>query len=169
MAFTVTHTIETDVDGFWNAFLDPELGRALADDLKEYAGFEVIEERRDAQGNYHRRIQCWTKFEIPSIAQKFVGDGKYAEVGFFDNVTKRYKAQYLPNMNSDKIRTDYVLYARPLGDGKHCERVIEMENTVKIFGIGGMLANMLERTQREAHDHSAEFTNKWLRARGQTR
>jgi hypothetical protein len=163
--YTVTHKIETDVDSFWNAFLDPQLVRALMDDLKEYAGYEVVEERRDESGNFHRRLQCWTKLEIPAIAQKFVGDGKYAEVGVFDNAKKRYKAQYLPNQNSDKIRTDFEIYARPIGDGTHCERVIEVDNTVKIFGIGGMLASLLERTQREVHQHSADFTNHWLRVR----
>ena len=167
MGYTVTHKIETDVDGFWKAFLNPELGLAIQDDLKEYAGFEVIEERRDEHGNVHRRINCWTKFEIPAIAQKFVGDGKYAEIGIFDSATKRYKAQYIPNMNSDKIRTDFVVYARALGNGQHCERVIEVDNTVKVFGIGGMLASVMEKTQREVHEHSADFTNKWLRARGQ--
>lgn len=169
MTYTVTHKIETDVAGFWNAFLDPQLVRAIMDDLKEYAGYEVVEERRDDNGNLHRRINCWTKFEIPSIAQKFVGDGKYAEVGFFDNSKKHYKAQYLPNQNSDKIRTDFVISARPIGDGKHCERVIEVVNTVKVFGIGGMLSSILEKTQREAHTHSADFTNKWLRERGQAK
>jgi hypothetical protein len=169
MGYTVTHKIETDVDGFWNAFLDPELGQAMADDLKEYAGFEVVEERRDEHGNVHRRINCWTKFEIPAIAQKLVGDGKYAEIGTFDNAAKRYKAQHLPNMNPDKIRTDFVIYARPIGDGKHCERVIEVNNTVNVFGIGGILASIMEKTQREVHTHSADFTNKWLRERGATK
>ena len=166
MGYTVTHKIETDVDGFWSAFLDPELGRAIADDLKEYAGFEVVEERRDEHGNLHRRVQCWTKIEIPAIAQKLVGDGKYAEVGFYDHAAKRYKAQYIPNMNSDKIRTDFVIHARPCTNGKHCERVIEVDNTVKVFGIGGILAGIMEKTQREVHTHSADFTNQWLRARG---
>jgi hypothetical protein len=129
----------------------------------------VVEERSDEQGNLHRRINCWTKFEIPSIAQKLVGDGKYAEVGFFDNIRKRYKAQYIPNMSSDKIRTDFEIYARPIGEGKQCERVIEVENTVKVFGIGGMLASVLERTQREVHQHSADFTNKWLREHARAR
>jgi hypothetical protein len=169
MSYKVTHKIETNVDGFWNAFFDPELSQALMDDLKEYAGFEILEERKDDQGNVHRRIHCWTKIEIPAIAQKLVGDGKYTEVGFFDNAKKRYKAQYLPNMNSDKIHTDVEIYAQPLGDGKHCERVIQVVNTVKVFGIGSMLASLLERTQREAHTHSADFTNNWLRSRGQNR
>jgi hypothetical protein len=169
MTYTVTHKIETDVDGFWTAFLDPQLVRAIMDDLKDYAGYEVVEERRDESGNLHRRLQCWTKIEVPAIAQKLVGDGKYAEVGFFDNASKRYKAQYLPNQNSEKIRTDFVIYARPIGDGKHCERVIEVENTVKVFGIGGVLASLLERTQREVHTHSADFTNQWLRDRGRAK
>ena len=169
MGYTVTHTIETDVEGFWKAFLDPELGQAIQDDLKEYAGFEVVEERRDEQGNLHRRINVWSKFEIPAIAQKLVGDGRYAEVGFFDNSAKRYKAKYIPNKSADKIHTDFVIYARPVNGGKHCERVIEVDNTVKVFGIGGMLASVMEKTQREVHDHSAEFTNKWLRARGQAK
>jgi hypothetical protein len=169
MAYTVTHKIETDVEGFWKAFLDPELMSAIAEDLKEYAGFEVVEERRDEQGNVHRRVNCWTKFEIPAIAQKLVGDGKYAEVGIFDNAQKRYKGQYLPNKSAEKIRTDFVIYARPIGDGTHCERVIETDNVVKVFGIGGVLASLMERTQREGHDHSAEFTNKWLRANGRAR
>jgi hypothetical protein len=168
-SYTVTHKIETDVDGFWNAFLDPELGRALMDDLKEYAGFEILEERKDEHGNVHRRINCWTKIEIPAIAQKLVGDGKYTEVGIYDHAKRRYKAQYLPNMNADKLQTHVEIYAQPLGDGKHCERVIQVVNTVKVFGIGSMLASLLERTQREAHVHSADFTNKWLRSTGKNR
>lgn len=166
MPYTVIHKIETNVDGFWSAFFDPELAQALADDLKEYAGFEVVEERKDASGNVHRRVNCWTKIEVPAIAQKLVGDGKYTEVGVFDSATQRYKAQYIPNMNADKLRTDFEIIARPVGDGLHCERVISVENTVKVFGIGSMLASLLERTQREAHTHSADFTNAWLRSRG---
>jgi hypothetical protein len=54
--------------------------------------------------------------------------------------------------------------ARPIEDGKRCERLIVVENSIKLFGLGAMLERMLEHTQRDGHELSAKFINKWIRA-----
>jgi hypothetical protein len=164
MSYTVSHTIDTDVDSLWRLFFDQELARAMLREFGNVGNFEIVEERVDERGLRHRRIECWSNVEIPAFAKKLVGDGAYTEIGCFDNVLKKYTAQCVPKHGADKFKTSFEITARPLGDGTRCERQITTENTVKVFGIGGMIESMLERTQREAHAQSAKFINGWIRS-----
>ena len=155
MGYTVSHTIETDIETFWNLFFDVDVARALIADLGNIGGFEIIEERTDDQGRRHRRIECWSNVELPEIVKKLIGDGAYTEVGCFDPARKVYQAECIPKRGAEKFGTKFEVVAVPIADGRHCERRVSTENTLKIFGIGGMLEGLLERTQRDGHAHSA--------------
>jgi hypothetical protein len=72
----------------------------------------------------------------------------------------------VPKLGSDKFKSSFEISARSIEDGKRCERQIVVENKVNLFGIGGMLERVLEHTQRDAHEQSAKFMNKWIRAQG---
>lgn len=164
MRYSVSHVIETNVDELWRLFFDESLARAMLRDLGDPADFKIVEEHVDAQGLTHRRIECWSKVELPGFVTKLFGDGSYTEVGCWDAVNRKYSARCIPRHGSEKVGTQFEITASPLQDGKHCQRTITTQNTVKVFGIGGMIASMLERTQRAGHDHSAKFLNDWLRA-----
>jgi Protein of unknown function (DUF2505) len=164
MSYTVSHTINTDVDGLWRLFFDQEVARAMIKEFGNVGNFEVVEERVDELGLKHRRIECWSNVELPSFAKKLVGDGAYTEIGCFDAERKKYTAQCVPKHGADKFKTSFEVTALPLGDGSTCERQITTENTVKLFGLGGMIESLLERTQREAHAQSAKFLNDWIRS-----
>jgi Protein of unknown function (DUF2505) len=164
MSYTVSHTIDTDVDGLWQLFFDQAVARAMIKELGDVGNFEVVEERVDERGLKHRRIECWSNVELPGFVKKLVGDGAYTEIGCFDTELKKYTAQCVPKHGADKFKTSFEVTALPLGDGKRCERQITTENTVKLFGLGGMIESLLERTQREAHAHSAKFLNDWIQA-----
>lgn len=162
MSTTATHTIDTDVDGFWHLFFDIDLARAMLADLGNVGGFDIVEERVDERGLRHRRIECWSNVELPDFIKKLIGDGSYTEVGSFDPVHKLYKAEVIPKRGADKFGSTFEVTAVPIEDGKRCERRVSTENKVKIFGIGGMLEGLLERTQREGHERSAKFINNWI-------
>ena len=164
MGFSVSHVIETDVDSLWRLFFDETVVRALLRDLGDPADFKIVEQHVDEQGLQHRRIECWSKVELPSIVTKFFGDGSYTELGCYDSVRKKYSARCIPKHGADKVGTSFEITASPVADGRHCSRTIKVENTVKVFGIGGMITSMLERTQRAGHEHSAKFLNEWIRA-----
>lgn len=162
MSSTVSHTIDTDVDTFWRLFFDIDLARAMIEDLGNVGGFNIVEERTDAQGLRHRRIECWSNVELPDFVKKLIGDGSYTEVGCFDPVRKTYNAECIPKHNAEKFGTKFEVTAVALDGGKRCERRVATVNKVKVFGIGSMIEGLLERTQREGHDRSARFINNWI-------
>jgi len=162
VGYTVRHTIDTDVDGFWKLFLDMGVARAMWTDLGSPGSFEVVEERVSEQGSIHWTIDYAAEIELPNFVKKLVGDGSYSEVGVFDNAQKVYSARCVPKVNADKFCTTFEITAQPLGDGSRCERVIAVENKVKVFGVGGLIESYLERSQREAHTKVADFLNRWI-------
>jgi hypothetical protein len=166
MSYTVRHEIEANVDVFWRIALDQEIALSMLKELGNPGGFRVLEERLDEQGVLHRRVDWWSNVELPGFAKKLVGDGSYTEVGRFDARAAKYTAQCIPKLNADKFGTSFEISALPLADGR-CERLITTENTIKVFGIGGMIARGLEHTQRASHDQSAKFLNAWLRTHPQ--
>ena len=167
MGYSVSHVIDTDVDELWRLFFDVELARAMLRELGNHGSFEIVEERVDETGLQHRRIECRSNVELPDFLKKLVGDGSYTEVGRFDTQAKTYAAQCIPKLNAEKFGTSFEISALALGDGR-CARQIVTENTIKVFGIGGMIARVLEHTQRASHDESAKYLNDWLRAHPQT-
>ena len=167
MSYTVRHEIEAPIEGFWQVTFDQEVARSLLQELGNPGGFRVIEERLDEHGVLHRRVDWWSNVDLPGFAKKLVGDGSYTEVGRFDTRAKAYTAQCIPKLNADKFSTSFEVVAVALGDGR-CERQIVTENTIKVFGIGSMIARALEHTQRASHDQSAKFLNAWLRAHPHT-
>jgi hypothetical protein len=164
MGYTVRHTIETDVDSFWRLFLDQDVALAMWKDLGSPGSYEVVEENISDDGSTTWRIDYAANVDLPSFAKKFVGDGSYSEFGTYDNVHKQYKARCVPKQNADKFGTTFEIRALPLGDGTRCERVTVVENTVKVFGVGGLIERFLEHTQRDAHNRAADFLNRWIRS-----
>lgn len=166
MGYSVVHVIDTGVQGLWRIFFDVEVARAMLKAFGNLGSFEVLEEKTDAEGRIHRRIECRSNVELPSFVTKLVGDGSYTEIGCFDPTHQRYTAQCVPKRGADKFSSSFEVTARAIDGGTRCERHISTENRIQVFGIGGMLESLLERTQRDAHTRSANFINEWIRSRG---
>lgn len=166
MAYSVRHTIETDVDSFWKLFLDMSVARAMLEDLGNPGNVEVVEERVDEGGAMHWLVEYTANVELPGFIKKLVGDGSYSEIGCFDTVRKTYSARCVPKVNAERFSTTFEISAQSVGDGTRCERVIAVENTVKVFGLGTVVESYLERVQRDAHTRSADFLNRWVRSNG---
>lgn len=163
MSYTVRHTIDTDVDSFWKLTFDQALARVLLQKLGNQGEFSVLEERVEGSVT-HRRIEWRANSELPEFAKKLVGDGTYTEVGTYDAAKQRYIAECIPKRGGEKFLTRYEITAEPVDGGARCTRVITTENTIKVFGIGSMIAKVLEHAQRESHEQSAKFLNEWIRA-----
>jgi Protein of unknown function (DUF2505) len=161
MSYAVRHIVNTDVDNFWRIYFDLDYARAVVQEFGNMGDFEIIDDHVDDQGVRHRRIEVWSTVELPAFAQKLIGNGSYTEVGRWDSKLKRYSAECVPKLNADKLGSRFEIVAHPLAEGR-CEREIMAENTINIFGIGGMVTSVLERAQRDAHAKSAKFLNAWL-------
>jgi hypothetical protein len=163
MSYTVRHIIETDIDSFWALTFDQEVARKLLQKLGNQGDFEVLEERIEGAIT-HRRIEWRANSELPAFAKKLVGDGTYTEIGTYDAAAKKYTADCVPKLGGEKFLTRYEITAEAADGGSSCTRVITTENIIKVFGLGAMIAKMLEHAQRESHEQSAQFLNDWIRA-----
>jgi hypothetical protein len=165
--YTIRHTIETDVDTFWNKlFFDPEFNRALFVEALGFPTYEILEDRKEPSGVVHRRVECVPKVELPAAARRVLGDtAGYTEVGRFDPVARKYFVDVLPKMAADKIKTKSEVSVEARGD-KRCERIVMVDNTVKIFGIGTFVEGYIEQQTRDLYNRGADFTNQWIKNHG---
>jgi len=159
MRFTLTHVIDADVDHFWKVFFDEAFNRAL---VQDHANMEVLEAYTAPDGKRHRKLEYTAKIELPSFVKKLVGDGRYTEIGDYDPGTGTYSAQSLPATGSDRFTNRFELRARALSGGR-CERILTMDTTVTMFGVGSMIESLLERSQRTLQTKLVAFMNDWIR------
>jgi uncharacterized protein DUF2505 len=167
MRYTIKHPVHTDVDTFWNKiFFDGEFNNALFVEGLGFTTYEVTEQRTEPSGVITRRVEQLPKVELPAAARRVLGDNTgFTEVGRFDPATKKYTADIIGKVASDKIKTKLEIWLEPRGD-KRSERIAQIENTVKIFGLGTLIEGFIEQQTRELYNRGAELTNNWIKARG---
>jgi hypothetical protein len=167
MRYTIRHIFNTDADTFWEkVFFDPEYNRELFEGHLKFKLYRVLSMDRGDDGSVHRRTECVPPVELPAAAKKILGDATaYIEDGRFDPKSRRFTVDVQLKVASDKIKTRLAMWVEPRGD-KRVERIVEVDNTVKVFGIGGMLEGFVEKQTRANYDAAAEFTNKWIADKG---
>lgn len=166
MRFTIRHIIETDVDTFWELFFAEDYNEAMFRGALKFHNYEVVSLTRDDDGSVKRRTDNAPPLELPPALKRVVGDlSSYIEDGRFEGKSKRWTADVTPSTMADKIRTHVELRVEPRGD-KRCERIADIDVTVKIFGVGKVMERFIEQQTRDAYDDSAGFTNTWIADKG---
>jgi hypothetical protein len=165
--YTIKHTIDTDADTYMTKLLfDAELNRRMFLEHLGFTTYRVLEERTDPDGVIHRKVEATPKIELPAPARKIFGDNLgYTEIGRYDPKAKRYYVQVAPKMGGDKVKTTTEIWAEPL-DGKRCERIVSVDNSVKVFGLGTLIEGFVEQQTRDNYAKAAEFTNRYIREKG---
>lgn len=167
MRYTIKHAIETDVETFWSKlFFDVEFNRAMFVEGLQFIVYQVLEDDRAPDGTIRKRVDCTPKIELPAAARKIFGNTiGYTEIGRYDPAQRKYFADVVPKVAADKVKTTSETWAEPRGD-KRCERVVQVDTTVKVFGLGTLLEGFIEQQTRDQYAKSAEFTNQWIRDKG---
>lgn len=167
MRYSIKHSFNVDVDTFWNKlFFDPEYNKALFEGHLKFAGYRVLALDRGPDGSVHRRVECAPAVELPAVAKKVIGDStSYVEDGRYDPKTGRFTVEVTPRVGADKIKTRVTLHAEPRGD-KRIERIVEVDNSVNIFGVGKVLELFVEKQMRATYDEAAAFTQRWIADKG---
>jgi hypothetical protein len=165
--YTIRHTFNLDADSFWEKlFFDPAYNEAL---FKGHLGFEqykvaILDKKPD--GSVHRRTECVPKVEMPTVAKKLFGEkAGYTEDGHFDPKTKRFTVNVTPSVAADRVKTTLTMWVEPRGD-KRVERIVEVDSSVKVLGIGSMIEGIIEKQTRHNYDMAAEFTVRWIADKG---
>ena len=167
MRFTIKNLLETDADTFWNKiFFDEAFNQALCVGHLKFRTFRTLELKREPNGVVIRRTENSPAAEVPKIIAKVLGDTvSYVEEGRFDPTSKRWSFSAIPAVASNKIRSVGEIWVETRGE-KRIERFVEVDIQVKIFGIGSMVEQLIEKQSRELYDQAGHFTNQWIREKG---
>jgi len=165
--YRISHPMNTDADTYWDKiFFDPEYNEKLFKDYLKFSNYRVLEMRKEADGAVHRRVESSPPIELPGALKKVMGDlSSYSEAGVFDPVRKRFTVKVTPSAGADKVRTEVVIWVEPRG-ADHSERMVDVDNEVKIFGVGKVAEKFLEQQLRSTYAAAAEFTNRWIAEKG---
>lgn len=159
--FTMTHELDCDTERFWKIFFDRDFNKKLFEHLA-FPKWEIVEQREDDK-EIVRIIKAVPKLEAPAPVAKVLGPGfGYTETGRFDRATKKFEFVIRPTALADKLKNEGKVRCEPLGD-KRCKRIVDVVAEAKIFGIGGMIEKMTEKSFRDGWGGSATFINKWVK------
>ena len=167
MRFTIRHTFATDTDTFWNnLFFDEAYNKELFEGHLHFPLYDVLQLDKQDDGTIIRRIEAAPPVEVPAVVRKVIGDStSYVEEGRFDPRTRTFRVTVKPKVGGDRIKTEITIRAEPRGD-KRVERIAEVDNQVKVFGVGKVIEAFIEKQTRDSYDASADFTHRWITERG---
>ncbi len=158
--FTMTQEIDCNVDRFWELFFDQDLQRHIFAEL-HFPKWEILEQK-ESENEIRRVVSAIPKLDAPAAVTKVLGQGfGYREEGRFDKASKIYKFVITPTTLADKLRNEGTVRCEPKGDNR-CVRVVEVLAEAKIFGIGGMIEKMTEKSTRDGWTKSADMFNAHL-------
>ncbi len=131
-----------------------------------FKNYEPIELKEEADGSKRRRFRAEPKSDAPAVVKKLVGDSlTYTETGSFDPKTKVWTYKVETSKMGDKIKIGGRYWLEPKGD-KKVDRVCEVEISVDIFGVGGVVEGFIEGQTRESYEKATSYTNQFLRKKG---
>ena len=160
--FTMTHEIDCDVPRFWKLFLDREFTTRLYEYLA-FPKYEIVEQR-ETDAEVVRVVKATPKLDMPGPVAKALGPGfSYMEEGRFDKAAERYKFVIKPSALEGKLKNEGTVRVEPVDGGKKTRRIVDVVAEAKVFGIGGMLEKMTEKSFRDGWGKGAEFMNDWLK------
>ena len=165
--FVCKNVFNTDVDTFWNkVFFDDAYNRGLYLEGLGFTSYTPLELTDLGEGKMRRRFRTEPKSDAPAVVKKLVGDSfAYEETGTLDPKTRIWTYPVGLSTMADKVKIGGKYWLEKKGD-KQLERVCEVEITVSIFGVGGVVESFIEGTTRDSYVKATAFTNKYLAANG---
>lgn len=159
-SFTMTHDIDCDVERFWKLFWDRDFNAKMFAHL-EFPKWEIVEQK-ETDKEIVRIIKATPKLDMPGPVAKVLGPGfGYTEEGRFDKATQRFRFVITPSTLQGKLKNEGTIRIEPRDGGK-CRRIVDMVAEAKVFGIGGMLESMSEKSFKEGWAKGAQFINDWV-------
>lgn len=163
MKVTVRGTIETDVDTYWDAvFFDPEFNRRVYLEALGFRDFELLELTGEPGERRTRKMRSEPATELPAALRKLAGGPlTYVESGAFDPATKEFTYALELSALGDKADIRGRLRVEPKGE-KRCERIAELDISVRVFGVGGTIERFIAKTIQESYAKATGFTNRFI-------
>ncbi|NOY91234.1 MAG: DUF2505 family protein [Deltaproteobacteria bacterium] len=159
--FEIRHRIDCSAADFWEKiFENQEFDTALYVEAL-HMDFEML--KWDPETG-ERSSRIVPNLNAPKAVQKVMGDSQtFVETGTYDKAKGIYTFDVTPSTLKGKLFISGVMHMEPDGDD-HCFRVVDFSIEAKIFGVGKIIASVIEKSTKQSYDKSAKFTNEYLAA-----
>jgi hypothetical protein len=159
--FEIRHRIDCAASEFWEKiFENQDFDIALYKEAL-LMDFEML--KWDAETG-ERSSRIVPNLKGPKAVQRVMGDSQtFVETGMYDKAKGVYTFDVTPSTLKGKLFISGVMRIEPDGDD-HCFRVVDFNVEAKIFGVGKLLAGVIEKNTKQSYDKSAKFTNEYLAA-----
>jgi hypothetical protein len=156
----LTHEINCDVETFWKIFFDPSFNEKFYKEELQFQEFKSTD--RDTPQATSRTIQAMPKMDVPGPVAKLLGSSfRYTEEGTREKTSNLWRWKTTPSSLADKIRNEGTMRVEASAPGK-TRRIVEITIEVKMFGVGGLMESMAEKTLRDGWEKSALAMNRLL-------
>jgi Protein of unknown function (DUF2505) len=166
MKTTLRHTFEIGADAFWrDIFFDHAFVERMYKEALGCTSVAFIEDSGDTSSGRSRRLTFTQRMEAPAPVRKLFGETTTMEErGDFDVQAKRWRFTMIPDRMPDKIRISGETWIEPAGEGK-IERIMELEFSVSLFGVGGLVEKFMASATAESFAKQVEFIRDHIRRR----
>jgi hypothetical protein len=166
MKQTIRHAFDIGEGAFWKEiFFDHALVERMYKEALGCTSVAFLEDTGDTTSGRTRRLAFTQKLDAPAPIRKLFGETTTMEErGQFDPATHRWRFTMVPDRMADKLRIAGETWLEPAGDGR-VERVMSIEYTVSIFGIGGLVEKFMASATEESFEKQVQFTREHLRRR----
>ncbi|MFN7699286.1 MAG: DUF2505 domain-containing protein [Deltaproteobacteria bacterium] len=167
MKFTCRNIFHTDADTYWSKiFFYGDYNRGLYVEALQFRKWELVELTGEPGGARTRKQNLEPKSDAPAVVQKLVGGSiSYVEQGRFDPASRIWTYDITLSKLADKVRIGGKFWVEPRGD-KRIERICEVDISVNIFGVGGIVEKFVESETRDSYEKATVFTNDWIKKHG---
>lgn len=167
MKFTCRNIFNTDADTYWSKiFFDPEYNRGLYVEALQFKKWELVELTGEPGGVRTRKQNLEPKSDAPAVVQKLVGGSiGYVEQGRFEPNGRIWTYNVQLSKLADKVTIGGKFWVEPRGD-KRIERFCDVDISVNIFGVGGVVEKFVEKETRDSYEKATAYTNQWIAKHG---
>jgi hypothetical protein len=164
---TCRHELDCSVEDYWNkCVFDEGFNKTLYVDRLHFTAF-VPGESKDEGGRRTKKARMEPPLTgVPAAVKKAIGDRlSYAEDGYLDKSSGRYKCTITPSTFADKTKVEAELWCEPSpsGDAGKCVRFAKVKVEVKVFVVGGMVEEKIMQDLKGSYDAEAAFVREWVR------
>ncbi len=159
----IEHTLQVSDDTFWKIFFQDDYNQALFLGELAFDGWKLVSQE-DKGDRIERVVDVIPKLpDLPGPLKKLVeGGAAYRERNVFDKKAKRMSVDVEPSVLAGKLVIKGSIRTEPLGE-KQCKRIVELNVTAKVFGIGGLIEARSISEVKTSYDKAAAFTNRWAK------
>ena len=152
-------------DAFWREVF---FSRSFIDRMyKEALGcrsVEIVAESGDLATGLSRRLRFVQSVDVPGPIRKIFGDTTTMEEdGRFDAASGRWKYRMVPDKMAEKISITGETWVEPVaGDDGKIARVVEIDFSVSMFGVGGIVEKFMASQTEGSWERQARFIEQYL-------